>query len=258
MLIKKLQIEFQGYATFSFLFPSLLKRLTMKRILYYLLIIPLFISCSPEMITVTRDLNNRTGTIQFHGCFCGQSAYRYLIAIQDTNDTLLYNPVNLAEDYKVASGKIVFSADLLNDSSIVYRNTPTDALVEDFKVRNIKLTFIRKCSNLLLNDTLELHTGKIYTNYENRLSIQLDSVTEDSRCPYNVECVWAGNAIVKFEFITNNKMNQFSLNTSAGFITDTIISGFKIQLIELKPYPVYPNPILQKDYVAKIKITRQN
>ena len=255
MLIKKLQIEFQGYATFSFLFPSLLKRLTMKRILYYLLIILLFISCSTEMITVTRDLNNRTGTIQFHGCFCGTSAYRYLIAIQDTNDTLLYNPVNLAEDYKVASGKIVFSADLLNDSSIVYRNTPTDALVEDFKVRNIKLTFIRKCSNLLLNDTLELHTGKIYTNYENRLSIQLDSVTEDSRCPYNVECVWAGNAIVKLDFTINNQLSTFYLNTSSGFRTDTIISGFRIQLIDLKPYPVYPDPVLQKDYRAEIKIS---
>ena len=230
----------------------------MKKIFYCLLILPLFINCSPEMFTVNGDLNNRTGTIQFHGCFCGPSAYRYLIAIQDANDTFLFNPVNLPEDFKDDSYKIVFSANLLNDSSIVYGNSPTDALIEDFKVRNIRLTSIRKCSTLLLNDTLELHNGKIYINYENRLSIQLDSVTEDSRCPYNVECIWAGNAKVKFDFIINNKLNQFSLNTSTGFLTETIISGFKIQLIELKPYPVYPNPILQKDYIARVKISRQN
>jgi len=230
----------------------------MKRIFYYFLIIPVFIACSPEMITINRDFNNKTGFIQFHGCFCGPSAYRYLIAIQDTNDTLLFNPVNLPEEFKDDSYKIVFSANLLNDSSVVYGNTPTDALVEDFKVRNIKLTSISKCSNLILNDTIELHYGKIYTNYENRLSIQLDSVTEDSRCPYNVECVWAGNAKVKFNFLSTNKKDVFSLNTSNGFITQTITSGFKIQLIELKPVPVYPNPILQKDYVAKVKITRQN
>ena len=160
--------------------------------------------------------------------------------------------------FKDDSYKIVFSANLLNDSSIVYGNSPTDALIEDFKVRNIRLTSIRKLSNMLLNDTLELHYGKIYTNYENKLSIQLDSVTEDSRCPYNVECIWAGNAKVKFDFIINNKLNQFSLNTSTGFLTETIISGFIIQLIELKPYPVYPNPILQKDYIARVKISRQN
>jgi len=230
----------------------------MKKIFYCLLILPLFINCSPEMFTITGDLNNSTGTIQFHGCFCGPSAYRYLIAIQDTNDTFLFNPVNLPEDFKDDSYKIVFSANLLNDSSIVYGNSPTDALIEDFKVRNIKLISIRKLSNMLLNDTLELHYGKIYTNYENKLSIQLDSVTEDSRCPYNVECIWAGNAKVKFDFIINNKLNQFSLNTSTGFLTETIISGFKIQLIELKPYPVYPNPILQKDYIARVKISRQN
>ena len=218
--------------------------------------LPLFISCSPEMITNRWDLNNRIGTMQFHGCFCAPSAYRYLIAIQNGNDTLLFNPVNLPEDIKDDAYKIVFSADLLNDSSIVYSNTPTDALIEDFKVRNIKLSSIRKCSNLTLNDTVELRIGKIYTDYEKRLSIQLDSVPEDSRCPFNVECVWAGNAKVKFNFISDNKLNQFSLNTSAGFITDTIISGFKIQLIELKPYPVYPNPILLKDYIALIKITR--
>ena len=210
------------------------------------------------MFTITGDLNNSTGTIQFHGCFCGPSAYRYLIAIQDANDTFLFNPVNLPEDFKDDSYKIVFSANLLNDSSIVYGNSPTDALIEDFKVRNIKLISIRKLSNMLLNDTLELHYGKIYTNYENKLSIQLDSVTEDFRCPYNVECIWAGNAKVKFDFIINNKLNQFSLNTSTGFLTETIISGFKIQLIELKPYPVYPNPILQKDYIARVKISRQN
>jgi len=46
------------------------------------------------------------------------------------------------------------------------------------------------------------------------------------------------------------------LNISGGFVRDIIISGYKIQLIELKPYPVYPDPILQKDYIARIKITR--
>lgn len=227
----------------------------MKNILCGLLFIPLLFSCTSEMMNIRRDLNNRIGIVQFHGCFCGPTAYRYLIVTQDSHDTLQYNPVNLPDDFKFNALKIVFSAGLLNDSSIVYTNTPTDALIEDYKVRNIKLTSIRKCNNLVLNKSMELGFGERYTGNENNLSIQLDSVTEDSRCPYNVECVWAGNAKVKFDFTLNNQLSAISLNTSTGFRTDTIISGFKIQLIELKPYPVYPDPILQKEYRAVIKIS---
>jgi hypothetical protein len=175
---------------------------------------------------------------------------------QDSKDTLKYNPVNLPENYADNNYRVVFSADLLNDSSIVYTNTPTDAVIEDFRVRNIKLTTIRKCSDLQLNDTLELAWGKTYRNYEMGISVKLDSVSGDSRCPINVECVWAGNAKVSFDFTSNNRLTPFSLNTSTGFRNDTLISGYDIKLIDLKPYPVYPNFIKQQDYVARIKITR--
>lgn len=227
----------------------------MKKTTIYLFLIPILVSCSMEMINIKSDLNNRIGNIEIHRCFCGPSAYRYLITTQVDKKNMVYNPVNLPDDYKDANYKIAFSAVLLNDSSVVYTNSPTDALIADFNVRNIKLTSIRKCSDLTLNDTIELIYGKIYTNYENKISIKLDSVPEDSRCPYGVECIWAGNAVVKFNFMVNNKSTQFNLKTSGGFVNDSIISGYKIQLINLKPYPVYPNPIHQTDYIAKIKIT---
>jgi len=228
----------------------------MKRILIYILFIPLLAGCGIETYNAPRDLNSRIGVIEIHRCFCGPSAYRYLIVTQDSNEPMKYNPVNLPEIYMDDNYKIVFSGNMLNDSSIVYTNSPTDAVVEDFRVRNIKLTSIRKCSDLTLNDTLELLYGKTYRNFEKSISIKLDSITEDSRCPYNVECVWAGNAKVKFDFTYNNLLSFFSLNTSTGFRNDTTLSGYEIKLIDLKPYPVYPNPILQRDYTVRIKITR--
>lgn len=227
----------------------------MKKIVIWLVLVLMLAGCSMETFNIRRDLDNRTGVIEIHRCFCGPSAYRYLIKTTDNRDTLVYNPVNLPEDYKDDNYKIAFSASLLNDSSIVYTNTPTDAVIEDFRVRNIKLYAIRKCSTLTLNDTIELTYGNIYRNYEKNISIQLDSVTEDSRCPYNVECIWAGNATAKFKFVQNNTLSIIYLNTSGGFTRDTIISGYKIQFIHLKPYPVFPNPIHQTDYVADIKVT---
>lgn len=228
----------------------------MKRILIYFLLIPLLAGCSMETYNTPRDLNSRIGVIEANRCFCSASAYRYLIVNPDKQFPFRYNPINLPEDFKDDNYMVLFSADLMNDSSIVYTNTATDALVENFKVRNIRLSYIRKCSNLLFNDTISLVYGKTYENYEKSISIKLDSVTEDSRCPINVECIWAGNARAKFILNSNNYLSGFSLNTSTGFRNDTIISGYDIKLIELKPYPVYLHPINQREYIARIKITR--
>jgi len=252
---KKILKEFQDYATFSIISTSLLKRQAMKRILYGLLLIFLMISCSSEIMNIRRDLNNRIGVVQFHGCFCGPSAYRYLIETQDAHDTLLFNPINLPENFKVNGLKVFYTAGLLKDSSIVYTNTPTDGLIEDFKVRNIKLSSIRMFSNQILNEPIVIYYGEMVKSLDNSLSIKLDSVTEESRCPYNVECFSAGNATVKFDFTLNDKLSTILLNTSSGFRTDTIISGFRIQLIELKPYSVNTDPVLQKEYRAVIKIS---
>ncbi len=116
----------------------------MKSCLFYLIFILALLSCSKGEININSDLNNKTGVIEIHRCFCATSAYRYLIVTYDGNEPVYYNPVNLAEDFKDNDYTIVFSADLLNDSSVVYTNLANDALVEAFKVRNIKLTQIKK------------------------------------------------------------------------------------------------------------------
>jgi len=118
----------------------------MKISVFCMFIILVLLCCSKET-KYLRDLNDKKGTIVISRCFCAPSAYRYLIAIYENNDTIYYNPVNLSEDYKDQDYKIVFSANLLNDSSIVYTNLANDALVENFKVRNIMLFNIEKTGN---------------------------------------------------------------------------------------------------------------
>ncbi len=107
------------------------------------IILALF-GCNKSKNNITGDLNNQAGAIEIHRCFCSASAYRYLIVTYNGNEPIYYNPINLAEDYKDQNYRITFSADLLNDSSIVYTNLANDALVEAFKVRNVKLIAIEK------------------------------------------------------------------------------------------------------------------
>jgi hypothetical protein len=102
---------------------------------------------------------------------------------------------------------------------------------------------------------MEIDYGKTYYDYNDMISIGIDSILEDSRCPSGVMCVWEGNAKVRFNFIQNNNLTKFSLNTANSFRKDTLVAGYKIQMINVKPYPVYPDFINQNDYKAIIKIT---
>ena len=108
----------------------------------FLILSGLITGCEKD--NIKRDLENINGLTQIRRCFCTPEAWRYLIVVYSNTDTFYYNPVNLSDDFKDKDYKIVFSADLLNDSTIVYANLANDAVVEDFKVRNIKLTKIRK------------------------------------------------------------------------------------------------------------------
>jgi len=119
----------------------------MKSCVFYMVVMLAFISCSKSKSVISGDLNNKAGVIEIHRCFCATSAYRYLIVTYDGSKPVYFNPVNLAEDFKDKNYKIVFSAELLNDSSIVYTNLPNDALVEAFKARNIRLIDIEKTAD---------------------------------------------------------------------------------------------------------------
>lgn len=120
------------------------KMISVRNSVFYMIIILALFGCNKSKNNITGDLNNQAGAIEIHRCFCSASAYRYLIVIYNGNEPTYYNPINLAEDYKDKNYGVVFSADLLNDSSIVYTNLANDALVEAFKVRNVKLIAIEK------------------------------------------------------------------------------------------------------------------
>jgi hypothetical protein len=128
-------------------------------------------------------------------------------------------------------------------------------LVFVFMMAGCKMDTYNIKNNLKLNETIELVYSKTYLNYEKNVSIKLDTVLEDSRCPENVECFCAGMAIARFDFTLNNKLTTFSLTNTGGYTGDTIISGYKIQFVSLKPYPVFGIPIIIKDYIAGVKIS---
>jgi len=109
--------------------------------------------------------------------------------------------------------------------------------------------------NFDLGDTVAIKISQILVNDENKIQVQMDSVLNDSRCPIDVECIWAGNATVRFVLNSNSKKVRFNLNTTMQ-PRDTIISGYKIKLVSLLPFPVSTHPISYKEYYAKIVVEK--
>ena len=112
-------------------------------------------------------------------------------------------------------------------------------------------------STLQLDKSIELKYGEIIKNTDYQISIVLDSVLNDSRCPRGAECIWAGNAQVRFVYSSANSKVSFVLNTLSSFRTDSLIDGYRIKLEKLTPYPELGIEIKQADYKAEIEIKKE-
>ena len=96
------------------------------------------------------------------------------------------------------------------------------------------------------------------------VSIRFDEVTEDSRCPANANCVWEGNAKIKFTFFLISEKQVIPFEIYATEIpqlqikNDTIISDYRVEMISLEPYPETSDEIPQASYTAEIRVEKKN
>lgn len=88
------------------------------------------------------------------------------------------------------------------------------------------------------------------------LTVSFVGVPEDSRCPTDVVCVWAGNGAVSLSITDDTgAKSTVVLNTT---LTPRSVrnSGYEISLSGLKPAPKQASPIPLADYVATLRVTR--
>lgn len=123
--------------------------------------------------------------------------------------------------------------------------------------KNIYITSYELVFNLFLNDTLTIKTNECLVNTEEMISICMDSVTSDSRCPGGVICFWEGEASVRFHTFVDNEVMSFILSCHPFFRNDTLIDGYNFSLINVSPYPIFDNPIEKEDYSAQILVTKE-
>lgn len=105
-------------------------------------------------------------------------------------------------------------------------------------------------------EELALKRGQRKSAANGEVILKFLSVTEDSRCPTNVNCIWAGNA--KVEVLITDKhgfSKKVIMNSTVGPKGDQH-AGWAIYLSSLTPAPKSGKTIRQRDYVATFNVTR--
>ena len=87
------------------------------------------------------------------------------------------------------------------------------------------------------------------------VKIAFVELVEDSRCPVDVDCVWAGNAKIRVRVTKNGRSKVIELNTMSGKALPEF-GGYKFKLMGLTPEPRSNIRINRNGYKASIQVTK--
>ena len=102
---------------------------------------------------------------------------------------------------------------------------------------------------------VKIGVGKQKTVTKDKIKIQFVSLVEDSRCPTDTECVWAGNAKIKIKVSSRRGSEMFEINTNTG-ARGASFNGYAINLTSLTPAPATNIRINKNGYTAAFEISR--
>jgi hypothetical protein len=86
------------------------------------------------------------------------------------------------------------------------------------------------------------------------LRVEFLEVLSDNRCPANVTCVTAGDAVVLFELRTSTANAEVELHVVDPGKRSVVFEGYVVTLTALGPHPIADESIRHSDYRAAIDI----
>ena len=108
-------------------------------------------------------------------------------------------------------------------------------------------------------DSVRIRVGQ--TIVVGGIKVRFNAVESDSRCPSDVVCVWEGDAVASFVAEQNCNCDspaiELKLHTTLQPKSGSAY-GFKLELLNVQPYPKTSSPIKQDAYYAWIRLTRES
>jgi hypothetical protein len=99
--------------------------------------------------------------------------------------------------------------------------------------------------------TVKVGVNKEKAIGKTKLRIKFVEFIEDSRCPLDVDCIWAGNAKIKVRVTSRGVSRVLTLDTM-GSEKPIVAHGYKFRLTGLTPVPRSNVRINPSGYIATI------
>lgn len=112
-----------------------------------------------------------------------------------------------------------------------------------------------------LGREFKVKVGRVVQLKGESLRLKLVAVENDSRCPKNVNCVWAGNAEVLLEVGTPGarakELLRLSTNPSPQSAGEGKYRRYQVKLVELSPQPRDGRKISPGEYTATLLVVKE-
>ena len=101
-----------------------------------------------------------------------------------------------------------------------------------------------------------LKVGQTESVEPGNIQVKLIKVTDDSRCPSDVTCIWAGEVKVVLNITIDGEDSGETILTLGANNNDDQnvknIGGYYVKVIAVNPYPATTKTIEQSDYIATL------
>jgi len=102
--------------------------------------------------------------------------------------------------------------------------------------------------------TFSLPVGATAAVSGNSARITFNRVTNDSRCPIDVVCVWAGDAPIQLTIARDGSTETRTLSMIAPN-NEVVVGDLRIRFVGLTPAPKQAEPPASRAYVAQLVVT---
>lgn len=102
--------------------------------------------------------------------------------------------------------------------------------------------------------TFSLPVGRTAAVSGNSARITFNRVTNDSRCPIDAVCIWAGDAPIELTIVSEGSTQTRTLSTIAPN-NEVVVGNLRIRFVGLTPAPKQSEPPSTRAYVAQLVVT---
>ena len=105
-------------------------------------------------------------------------------------------------------------------------------------------------------EPFSIRIGESLSVGSNELRAAFIEISEDSRCPSDVVCIWAGQVVVLVALEVGGD-DLYSDNLIVGNAEESAkkIGDYMVEAIVVDPYPVSTGTIAQSDYILTLKVS---